>query len=236
MHDLSSSENQIQRDLHESDELLGKECSSCMRAFTYNQFRVDTSMKDGRVHQCQSCEASPRLSTAEHVDRLRKLNNNSEAVKSQRWEDQEYFKDYPSRVGKPMHHVEFFDKLKKITGDKIYYEQGNFESDLAIYQMYGTPQPQLDGRQFEYLFYATKGTMPEYDLVEFDEVRDVPKKPLMRGWRTLLLSLIRRGTITEDEAHRVFGKSVGNGGYIYRRDLYRWRNRRSSASAELARK
>lgn len=236
MHDLSSSENQIQRDLHESDELLGKECSSCMRAFTYNQFRVDTSMKDERVHQCQSCEASPRLSTAEHVDRLRKLNNNSEAVKSQRWEDQEYFKDYPSRVGNPMHHVEFFDKLKKITGDKIYYEQGNFESDLAIYQMYGTPQPRLDGRQFEYLFYATKGTMPEYDLVEFDEVRDVPKRPLMRGWRTLLLSLIRRGTITEDEAHRVFGKSVGNGGYIYRRDLYRWRNRRSSASAELARK
>lgn len=236
MHDLSSSENQIQRDLHESDELLGKECSSCMRAFHYNMFRVDTSMKDGRVHQCQSCEASPRLSTAEHVDRLRKLNNNSEAVKAQRWEDQEYFKNYPARIGNKMHHVEFFDKLKRITGDKIYYEQGAFESDLAIFRMYGTPQPHLDGRQFEYLFYATKGVMPEYDLLEFDEVRDVPKKPLMRGWRTLLLSLIRRGEITETDAHRVFGKPDGAGSYIYQRDLYRWRNRRNSASAELARK
>lgn len=230
MHDLSSPENHIQRDLHESNELLGKECSSCMRAFPYNMFRKDTSLRDDHAHQCRSCEASPRLSTAEHVSRLRALNNNSEAVREQRWEDQESYKNHAARVGKPMGHVEFFDKLKKLTGNSIYYEQGAFESDLAVYQMYGTPQPKLNGRQFEYLFYCNKGTMPEYSLYEFDEVRDVPKRELLRGWRAILLKLIQRGTISEDDAHRIFGKPSGEGSYIYSRELYRLRCRRAGTT------
>jgi hypothetical protein len=236
VHDLSSVENTIQRDLHESDELLGKECVSCLRALTYNHFRRDTSHKDGRAFQCVSCERSPRLSTREHVDRLREMNNNSEAVRAQRWEDQDEYKKYAARVGKSMHHVEFFETLKQITGDKIYFEQGAFESDLAIYRMYGVPQPHLEGMQFEYLFYCPKGTMPEYSLHEFDAQRDVPKKEILRGWRQVLLNLIRRAIITEDEAHRVFGPPTGEGGFTYRRDLYRWRNRKTSTTAEKARK
>lgn len=223
MHDIHAPENNIDQQLAESDEVLGKECISCRRAFHYSHFRRDHSMKDGRALQCVYCEDSPVLSTAEHTHRLKEMNHNSRAVRSQRWQDQEDYKNDVARVGQPLHHSAFFAKLRTVI-PSLYVTQGRIQGNLAVFQTYPCPQERLGGRDHEYLFYAEEGLMPEYSLYEFDTLRDVPVREKMRGWRTLLLRLIVTGRITEAQADKLFGPAVGAGGYIYRRKLHAHRN------------
>jgi hypothetical protein len=226
LHSLTAPENSINRRLAESDEVLGKECSTCLRALEFNMFRLDSSKRDGRALQCTICESQPRLSTQEHVSRLTEMNNNSEGTKRQRRQDQDEYKNDVARIGHPMTHTEFLGKVTKLT-DALYFEQGRVEGDLALYRVYGRPQEHLEGKQFRYIGYCPTGYMPEFSLWEFDEVRDILIREKLRGWRTVLLNLIKHQILTEAQVNEHFGVPTTQAGFIYRRELWRMRNRKN---------
>src|SRR5208283_2210636 len=105
----------------------------------------------------------------------------------------------------------------------LYIVDGRIEGDLAVFQTYGQPQPDLEGRTFRYLFYIPTGMLPEYSLYEFSE-RDVPIREQKRGWRTVLLRLIKSGLLTEDTCREVFGEAVGEASTVWHRTLHQYRS------------
>ncbi len=224
MHNLDDPANSISRELAESNELLGKQCSGCLRALTYNYFDKDSSSKDGRADLCPSCQNSPKLSLAEHTARLREMNFNSEAVKRQRFECQEDYKNDAARIGRPMHSSDLITTLKGVI-PSLFVIEGNIKDELAIYLTYPCPQQRLNGRDFEYLFFCPEGLMPEYSIYEWDEVRDIPIKEKMRGWRTVLIRLIKRGLISEEQCNKIFGEARGPASTVWHRTLWKMRNK-----------
>lgn len=222
MHAIGQAENTLNRRVVESSEMLGKECISCGRILEYNFFRRDHTFKDGRRDQCQGCESSPKLSTEEHVYRLREMNYHSHAVQRQRWEHQEDYENAVARVGRPMHHSDFIRKLKKLV-PSLYFIDGRIIGDLAVWNTYGRVQEHgLDSR---YLFFMPSGILPEFSQYEFDS-RDVPVKESRRGWRTVLLRLIIMGLLTEEACNREFGRASGVASAVWNWKLYLHRNRK----------
>lgn len=223
MHDLQDPINQVNRELAESNELLGKQCNFCLRALPYNFYNKDSSSKDGRTDICDSCRTLPRLSLAEHTARLREMNFNSEAVKAQRAIYQEDYKNDAARIGHPMEASELIIKLFKIVPG-LYITQGNMEGWFALYKIFPCSQSSLEGRDYQYLFAIPQGLLPEFSIMEFDEVRDILIREKMRGWRTVLLKLIRADLLTEDKCNAIFGRPNGPASNVWYRSLYTYRN------------
>lgn len=201
-----------------------KQCATCLNIKPFNQFRRDASYREGVRDQCLSCESEPRLSTEEHTARLWEKSYYDHRVKSQRWSHQEDYMDDRPRWGHPMHHSELLYKLRNLLPTELFIIDGNIVGDLAVYQVFGQPQPELNGLTFKYLWYIPTGFMPEFSLYEFDE-RDVPIKERQRGWRTPLLRLIKSGLLTERQVDKEFGPAEGMGSIVYRRQLYIYRNK-----------
>lgn len=205
-----------------------KDCIGCARALPINCFQRDSSYRDGHRDLCDQCASSPRMSTVEHTERLREMNANSEAIKRQRWAEQETWKNDIARRGRPMTHSDFLLKLQTIAPN-LYVVDGRIIGDLAVYRVFDQPQPRLDGRSFEYLFYLPTGMLPEFSIIEFN-AQDVPVKEKRRGWRTALLRLIKAEIITLEQANRVFGPAIGEASYQWYRQLHEWRSARQKAA------
>jgi hypothetical protein len=222
MHDIDNEINQVNRRVVESPDLLGKECSGCARILEYKFFQRDTSLKDGRSFLCDSCRATPKLSLAEHTARLQESNFNNYAVRRQRHQHQDDFRDDVAREGRPMHHSEFFLRLRRIVPN-LYITPGNVIGDFALYKTYPCGQRKLEGRDFEYLGYAHMGISPEYSQYEFND-RDIMQREKRRGWRTILLRMIKSGMITEPQSRKIFGDAVGPASTVWKRTLFALRN------------
>lgn len=224
MHDIDSSYNQIDQNIVESQDLLGKECCCCMRILAYHFFRRDSSYRDGFRDRCQMCESSPRMSTVEHTARLREMNLSSHAVRKQRWKHQLDYMDDAARVGKQMNSSEFLLRLSKLIGtDRLYIRDGNYLNDVAVFLVAGKKRSDWDSKSFKYLWYIPLGLMPEFSIYEFDN-RAVPLRERKRGWRTPLLRLIKSKLITEDQSNREFGEALGPASTVWNRELFKFRN------------
>ena len=129
-----------------------------------------------------------------------------------------------ARIGTPLHHSDLLRKLRKLVRS-LYIMDGRIIGDLAVFQTFPCPQPDLDGRDFKYLFYIPTGLMPEFSQYEFDE-RDVPIRESKRGWRTVLLRLIKLGLMSEERCDREFGSARGEASIVWYRQLYAFRNRK----------
>lgn len=199
-----------------------KQCCGCASVKPFGQFRRDSSYKEGVRDLCLTCESSPKLSTYEHTERLRESNYNSYAVRKQRWRDQEDFYNDEARTGRYRYHTDILEFIRKTIPD-IYVMEGRIVGDLSIFRTFGTPQPDLEGRTFKYLFYIPMGWMPEHSLMEFDN-NDIPIKERKRGWRTVLLRLIKTGLTTEQKVNDWFGPSLGEGSRNWYRQLFIHRN------------
>jgi hypothetical protein len=66
--------------------------------------------------------------------------------------------------------------------------------------------------------------MPEFSIIEYGP-QDQPIKETKRGWRTVLLRLIRADIITERQVNEKFGYASGPASVPYLRQLYQHRNR-----------
>jgi hypothetical protein len=206
-----------------SPEIYGKQCQGCFADLDWIHYRKDASMRDGHSMLCFDCEASPQLSTSEHTARLRENNLNSEAVKRQRWEGQDELKDDRSRVGRPMRHTDFLSVVQKLVPN-LYITDGRIQGHLAVFRTYPGPQSHLDGRDFCYLFFMETGVLNEFSSYQFDPITDVPIKESKRGWRTILLRLIKAGLLTEDTCNKVFGRPEGLPANRWHAELQKYRN------------
>jgi hypothetical protein len=122
-----------------------------------------------------------------------------------------------------MNSSEVISKIFKLIPHDLFITDGRIGTDLALYQVYGKAQPDLNGRSFRYLFYIPQGRLPEFSQYEFDH-RDVPIKEKRRGWRTILLRLIKTGLVTEQEVEEEFGPALGEASTVWRRTLWQYRN------------
>jgi len=164
------------------------------------------------------------MSTAEHTAALREKNLNSEVYRKQRWEDQDELKDDESRVGRPMKHTDLLSVVKHLV-PSLYVMPGRIRGHLAVFRTFPGPQSRLDGRDFEYLFYMEEGIAPEFSQYSFDPVTDVPIREEKRGWRTVLLRLIKAGLLSEDTCNKVFGRPEGTPANRWHMELKKYRSR-----------
>jgi hypothetical protein len=223
--------NQIDNVVVESPEMLGKECATCFRILAYKFYNRDSSYRDGFRDQCSDCESQPRLSLDEHTARLRERNFSSHAVKAQRREHQDDYKNDDARAGQSMHHAELILRLRKYIPN-LWETEGRIEGDLALYLIYPCPQTKLNGADYEYVGYIPSGFMNEFSCWEFQKDKDIlvrekntaPNGLPGRGWRTPLLRLIKKGLITEDQCRQEFGEAVGPASTVWHRTLYLHRN------------
>src|SRR5208282_3127459 len=157
-----------------------KECAGCMRIQPFGCFRRDSSYKEGVRDLCLNCESSPRLSTTEHLESQRE--KNYRAASNQRWDNQLDYENEEARWGRVMSSSDLISKIIRLIPNDLFLTDGRIGDDIALYRVYGKPQPDLDGRTFRYLFYIPQGRLPEFSQYEFDH-RDVPIKEKRRGWR-----------------------------------------------------
>jgi hypothetical protein len=210
----------VENTLLPSQATASKECMSCHSEKPMYHFRRDSSIRDGHTMQCDQCLRSPRLSTVEHTYRLRELTAGSDAIRRQKRPHQEDFKGV--RTGASMHHSEFIRLLRSIS-DKLYIMDGNIEGDLAIFKILGGKLPENE-RDFEYIGYMPTGVLPEFSDYLFDQ-NDVLVKEKKRGWRTVLLRLIKSRVITEEQCDQAFGPvTAGPAGVAWRREMFVFRN------------
>jgi hypothetical protein len=208
-----------------SPEIYGKTCAGCQSDLDWIHFTKDSSSRDGHKALCHSCEAVPRMSTAEHTAALKEKNLNSEVYRRQRWEGQEELKDDASRIGRPMFHTDFFHIVQKLLPCTLYIMPGRIKGHLAVFRTYPGPQTKLEGRDFEYMFFAEEGLTPEFSTYEFDRVTDVPVRETKRGWRTVLLRLIKAGLLSEEVCNKVFGRPEGTPANRWHMELKKYRSR-----------
>jgi hypothetical protein len=206
-----------------SPEIFGRTCAACRCDLDWIHFRRDSSQRDGRAVLCHECESVPRMSTEEHTARLREKNLSSEVYKRQRWENQDELKDDKSRIGRPMLSADFLSVVKKLVPN-LYIMDGRIQGWLAIFKTYPCPQSKLEGRDFEYMFACETGILPEFSQYLFDPVTDVPIKESKRGWRTVLLRLVKARMLTEDVCNRVFGRPEGLPANRWHSELQKYRN------------
>ena len=207
-----------------SPEIYGKQCCGCQCDLDWIHFTKDSSSRDGHKALCHSCESVPRMSTAEHTAALREKNLNSEVYRRQRWEGQDDLKDEASRLGRPMRHTDLLNVVHRLV-PCLYVMPGRIKGHLAIFRTFPGPQSRLDGRDFEYLFYCEEGIAPEFSTYEFDRVTDVPIRETKRGWRTVLLRLIKAGLLSEDVCNKVFGRPEGMPANRWHSELKKYRSR-----------
>ena len=206
-----------------SSEIYGKRCGGCSADLDYVHFRKDSSMRDGHATLCGDCESEPVLSTKEHTARLAEGNYNSEAVKRQRWEHQEELRCEKARLGRRMHSKDFLSVIKQLV-PTLYVTPGIIKGHLAIFRTAPCRQPDWGDVDYKYMFYCTEGILPEYSLYEFDEVKDIPIREKERGWRTVLLRLVKARLLDQSVADKVFGAPDGIASHRYKRLLYEHRN------------
>jgi hypothetical protein len=202
-----------------------KECCSCFNVKPFGQFRTDSSFREGVRDQCYECESTPRLSTIEHTHRLRENTYSSEAVRAQRWgRNQLDFINDEARMGRWRHHSDLIRFLKQEI-PSVYLTDGNFINDVSVFRTYGQPQPGLGNRTFEYMMYFSLGWSPEHSLIEFDH-RDIPLREKQRGYRTVLLRMIKSRLTSEEKVKDFFGDALGDGANNWNRQLWMHRNGR----------
>lgn len=123
------------------------------------------------------------------------------------------------RLGRVMHSNEFLARLKKILPNVV-VGPGAVNDDLSIYRVFG--------EQVDFVCYTNQGYLPEFSIVEFNK----DKQPIheRRGWRTVLLRIIKFGLLTEKQVEKEFGRpSSPQEARFWERQLYWLRNDRITA-------
>lgn len=209
-----------------SPDVFGRECAGCRCDLDWIHFRRDSSQRDGHAILCHDCESAPKLSTSEHTARLKERNFNLESVRKQRVEDQDEYKNDEARVGRAMNHQTFLSVLRTLV-PSLYIIPGRIIGQLAIFQTAATPQSAWGDRDFKYLMYTDTGILPEFSQYEFDTIRDIRIREKRRGWRTVLLRLIKARLLDEKICNQVFGRPECQASTIWHKELWKHRNRTS---------
>lgn len=161
--------------------------------------------------------------TSETEELLQQIHDNRlEDAKQYKLQDQHILEDEAPRIGKKLRHTEFINILRKKL--RCWYNPVPFRGIVGL-RAIRNGYEQL-GLQF--VCGVKLGPTTEYDTFHYDS-RGLPLNKKTIGWRTVLLVLIAKGFVTEEEAHRLFGQpALGRASLLYRKELYRIRNKRGT--------
>jgi hypothetical protein len=122
------------------------------------------------------------------------------------------------RLGRVMHSNEFLPRLQKIVPNLVIWP-GCRGNDLSLYRIYGD--------QVDFICWTGQKYLPEFSIVEFNKDRQPINE--IRGWRTVLLRVIKFGLLTEKQAEREFGRpSSPQEARYWDRQLWNLRNDRTT--------
>lgn len=135
-------------------------------------------------------------------------------------EDQEALLNEEARKVNPVRTRDFIDKLRR-AGIKCYSIDNGFPpATVALWAF----KPNTD--HVVPVCYLQVPAMYEWSVLRLDH-RGLPNGEAFRGWRTVEVQLIEKGIITEEQAHRIFGRPVdGSVSRRFRKNLWFFRNRR----------
>lgn len=174
---------------------------------------------DGMCQSCITALYNSRLGRDEVEGYLKE--DEDRRLANKRLPGQEERKESPARWGRAMHSSEFINRLRQIIPN-LHVRDGNIPGDISLYKVFGD--------SVDYVCYLTSGIMPEYEIVRVDE-HNLPVGS-KRGWRTVLLRLIKSGLVTEEQAIKCFGHpSNGEAARFYLAELQSHRQQRMFTNA-----
>jgi len=135
-------------------------------------------------------------------------------------DDQQDLINETARKVNPWRTRDFIEKLRN-HGIKCYTIDNGFPpATVALWAF----KPRTD--HVVPVCYLQVPAMYEWSVLRLDH-RGLPNGEAYRGWRTVEVQLIEKGIITEEQAHRIFGRPAdGPVSRRFRKNLYWLRNRR----------
>lgn len=214
------SDDFVKKELTPLEESIGRD-DEMKRAFLEEAGLEDVDAKKLRETLLSSEEAI--VARQEQQDKVR--------ARKSRKTDWDEFVDAPRRWGRPMHHSEFIQHLRRLIPG-LYVTDGVQKDRLGLY-IWDRNEP-FEGKTGGTVFlgWLHRGWNPEYEIDIVDDVGVAISQK--RGWRTLLLRMILRrdaktfipkSLFSEEDALREFGPpSNGPTASNYRMQLWQFRN------------
>ncbi len=123
------------------------------------------------------------------------------------------------RLGHVMHSNEFLARLKKIVPNLVIWP-GKRGNDLSLYRIFGD--------EVDFICWCGQKYLPEFSIVEFNKDRQPINE--IRGWRTVLIRVIKFDLLTEKQAEEEFGRPTSpQEARFWDRQLWWLRNDRTMA-------
>ncbi len=155
-----------------------------------------------------------------------------EMVERYQMEDQEHLTNIKARAVFPMSTDAFIHKLRTNTvcPIKCFTVFNGLPNTVGLWCI----PPRVTGRA-RYVCYIRTPMMFEWSILLLDN-HNLPKGEL-RGWRTVLVELVKNEILTEWQAHQIFGNPSGNVCFRrYRESMWEIRNGKRYTKEELAKK
>jgi len=163
--------------------------------------------------------------TQQQAEELARQKELSDKVSEQyQWLTPEEYEQLEPRVGHIIHSSVFIEMLRGL-GVNCWYMPHMLPRRLTlVVKRNDRPEPEI-------ACWLQEGFQVEYSWMKFDD-HGVPLDERRRGWRTVLLQLILKGILTEQQADEVFGPATGPASERYNSLLYEFRNKRVKLKEE----
>jgi len=124
--------------------------------------------------------------------------------------DQKLLEDHEMALGRVLDWTELISRVSKLTPAKqILFERGGVRNAIAVRIVERGEKRYITG------FYQMP--LPEFSAVIVDD-HGLPQREV-RGWRTVLLSLVRAGALTENQVELTFGPATGKRSVLWDRSM-----------------
>ena len=145
-------------------------------------------------------------------------------------EDQEELINEKARKVNSISTDEFIRKLR-VNGIKCFTVYNGLPGTVALWCL-----PPKETQKARYICFLQIPAMYEWSVLRLD-AHGIPSGEKFRGWRTVLIQLIKNKILTEYQAHQIFGHPSENSVFArYRRSLWEIRNGMTYTDEELAQK
>ncbi len=145
-------------------------------------------------------------------------------------EDQEDLTNEVARKVNPMSTDAFVAKLRA-NGIKCFTVYNGLQGTVGLWCL-----PPKQVARARYVCYMQIPAMYEWSVLRLDR-HNIPAGEKFRGWRTVVMELMKKEILTEYQAHKIFGHPSGNKTFRrYQRSLWELRNLKKYTEAELAEK
>lgn len=115
-------------------------------------------------------------------------------------EGQDLLADFKARYVNPIATRDFVKKLRD-NGIRCFTVYNGLPNTVALWAIV----PTNNGLDAKYITYLQIPAMIEWDILRLDD-HGLPNGLDYRGWRTVVSQLVRKGAVTEQRAHQIFGR------------------------------